>query len=325
MTRVEPQRWTPPPIPPRSRQRSSAIPLPDLTTIDLPQGPEDVLLGADGAVFTGVADGRILRIHDGKVDKVADTGGRPLGLEWLPDGRLLVCDATLGLLQVDVERGSSEVVVDLVAGERMRFCNNAAVQSDGTIWFSDSSLRRGLDEWRTEVIEHGTSGRLLKLDPDGSLHVVLEGLAFANGVACAPDGSWVAVAETSGYTVLRYDPATEETTHIEPNLPGFPDNISLGTDGLVWVALASPRQALLDKLLPKAPAMRKLAHAMPEALQPKAADTVWVQAYTPEGQLVHDFQGRHPRMSMVTGVREQHGTVWMGSLEGRTIASFRVP
>jgi hypothetical protein len=30
-------------------------------------------------------------------------------------------------------------------------------------------------------------------------------------------------------------------------------------------------------------------------------------------------------MSMVTGVREQHGTVWMGSLEGRTIASFRVP
>jgi sugar lactone lactonase YvrE len=323
---VDPKRWTPPPLPARAKQRSSQVPLPDLTTVELPgTGPEDVLVGPDGAVYTGLDDGRILRIANGDSTVVADTGGRPLGLEWLPDGHLLVCDARLGLLQVDAERGSVEVVVDLVAGTRMRFCNNAGVQSDGTVWFTDSSTKWGIDDWRGDLIEHGATGRLMRLDPDGSLHVVVEGLAFANGVACAPDGSWVAVAETAGYTVLSVDPATGETSPIEGNLPGFVDNISLGTDGLIWVALASPRQPLLDALLPKAPALRKLVHATPEVLQPKAIDTVWVQAYKPTGELVHDFQGRHPRMSLVTGVREHHGTVWLGSLEGSTIASFRLP
>ena len=323
---VQPQRWTPPSVPERARQRTSRLPLPDLTTVELPgTGPEDVLQGADGEVYTGLDDGRILRVVRGKATLVADTGGRPLGLEWLPDGRLLVCDAKAGLLRVDVDRGSVEVLVDLVAGTRMRFCNNAGVQSDGTVWFTDSSTKWTVDDWRGDLIEHGATGRLLRLDPDGSLHVVLEGLAFANGVACDPAGAWVAVAETAGYSVLRLDPSTGQTRPVEANLPGFPDNISLGSDGLIWVALASPRDPLLDRLLPRSPLLRKLVHATPEALQPKPKDTVWVQAYTPDGELVHDFQGRHPRMTLVTGVREQAGTVWLGSLQGTTIASFRLP
>lgn len=325
-TPIDPKRWTPPPIPARAKQQSSALPLPDLTTTELPgTGPEDVLVGDDGYVYTGLVDGRILRVRLGEAETVAHTGGRPLGLEWLPDGGLLVCDAKLGLLKVDVTRGSVEVLVDLVAGERMRFCNNAAVQADGTVWFTDSSVKWRIDDWRGDIIEHGATGRLLRLDPDGSLRVVVDGLAFANGVACARDGSWVAVVETGGYTLLHVDPVTGATSPLEGNLPGFPDNISLGSDGLIWVALASPRDAILDKLLPKAPLLRKLVRATPEAMQPKPADTVWVQAYSPSGELVHDFQGRHPRMTLVTGVREHLGTVWLGSLQGTTIASFRVP
>lgn len=323
---VDPQRWTPPPVPARARQRTSALPLPDLTTVELPgHGPEDVLVGDDGWVYTGVDDGRILRVRLGEVETVAHTGGRPLGLEWLPDGGLLVCDAKVGLVRVDLGRGSVEVLVDLVAGQRMRFCNNAAVCSDGTVWFTDSSTKWGIDDWRGDLMEHGATGRLLRLDPDGSLRVVVEGLAFANGVACARDGSWVAVAETAGYTLLHVDPASGATSPLEGNLPGFPDNISLGSDGLIWVALASPRQPLLDALLPRSPLIRKLVHATPQALQPKPIDTVWVQAYSPAGELVHDFQGRHPRMTMITGVREHLGTVWLGSLTGTTVASFRVP
>ena len=65
----------------------------------------------------------------------------------------------------------------------MRFCNNAAIAGDGTIWFSDSSTHYGIDEWKDDFVQHTRTGRLLRRDPDGTVEVVIDGLAFANGVA----------------------------------------------------------------------------------------------------------------------------------------------
>ncbi len=98
-------------------------------------------------LVTGVADGRLLSVAlDGtNVDVIADTGGRPLGIESLPDGRLAVCDAQRGLLRVDPASASIEALTTTVAGEPMKLCNNAAVAPDGTIYFTDSSRRHGLD------------------------------------------------------------------------------------------------------------------------------------------------------------------------------------
>jgi sugar lactone lactonase YvrE len=89
-----------------------------------------------------------------------------------------------------------EQVTDSVAGTRMVFCNNAAVASDGTVWFSDSSTRYGLENWKDDFVQATRTGRLLRLDTDGRVDVVLDGLAFANGVALAADESYVAVAAT---------------------------------------------------------------------------------------------------------------------------------
>ena len=65
-------------------------------------GAEDVLVGPDGTVFTGTEDGAIWALDPatGSTRRVADTGGRPLGIELLPDGDLLVCDAKRGVLRV---------------------------------------------------------------------------------------------------------------------------------------------------------------------------------------------------------------------------------
>src|SRR4051812_12677243 len=132
----------------------------DFRVIALPgRGAEDVVVGADGAVFTGTEDGVVHRIDpdSGRVAAVADTGGRPLGLELLGDGRLLVCDARRGLLAVDPGTGA----VDELAGG-YRFCNNAAVAGDGTIYFSDSSTIHPIDRWRAEMVEVTRTGRLLR-------------------------------------------------------------------------------------------------------------------------------------------------------------------
>jgi hypothetical protein len=104
------------------------------------------------------------------------------------------------------------------------------------------------------------------------------------------------------------------------NLPGFPDNVSTGSDGLFWVAIGSPRDASLDRLLPLRPALRKVVWALPDRLQPRPQHTVWVQAYDSDGRLVHDLQAPGERFGFVTGVRERDGVVAMGSLTGSGVA-----
>lgn len=322
--------WQPPPAPARARRPRSAIALPRLTHIPLPgTGPEDVAVDVLGRVFTGLDDGRILRWDGDEVVAVANTGGRPLGIEMLGDQRLLVCDARRGLLRVDPEQGSVEELVTQVGGHRLVFCNNAAVGSDGTIYFSDSSRRFSIDHWKGDLIEHSGTGRLLRRDPDGRVDVLLDGLQFANGVALAPDESYVAVAETGAYQVQRLalnGAGAGSTDVLAGNLPGFPDNISTGTDGLIWITIGSRRDAVLDRLHPLPPVLRRLAWAMPERLQPAPVPTVWVLAVNGDGSVVHDFQAPgSATFSLVTGVREVDGRVYLGSLTSAGMAFFDLP
>lgn len=292
---------------------------------------EDVVVAADGSLFTGVEDGRVHRVDPAtrRVETVADTGGRPLGVEVLPDGRLLVCDAERGLLRVDPVSGAVDVLVDAVEGSRLVFCNNAAVAADGAVYVSDSSRHFSITSWRAEVLEHSCTGRLLRRDPDGTIDVLLDGMAFANGVALAPDESYVAVAETSAYRVTRYwlsGPWAGTSDVLVDNLPGFPDNLSTGADGLLWIALPSPRNALLDLVSPRNPLLRKAVWAMPERLQERLEGrTTWVMAIDGDGAVVHDLQAPGRAYPMVTGVRQHEGKLYLGSLAKGAIAVAYVP
>ena len=203
---------------------------------------------------------------------------------WTPTALLVVCDADRGLLRIDPATGTVTELVgasELIDGRPLRVCNNAAIARDGTIWFSDSSARFALKHWKGDLLEHSGTGRLLRRDPDGRVEVMLTGLHFANGVALAADESFVAVAETGAYRLTRLwlsGPDAGRSDVLVDNLPGFPDNIARGSDGLIWIAIGSPRNATLDLLAPRPPVLRKMLWALPEALLPKPADTVWVQA-----------------------------------------------
>jgi sugar lactone lactonase YvrE len=326
---IDPVVWSPPKATERARRKHSEQPV-ALEVIGLPgAGPEDVAIDADGNVLAGLRDGRILRIspEGGHIDTVADTGGRPLGIEIDPDGELVVCDARLGVLRVDPRRGTVTPMVTSITGVPMVFCNNGALAADGTTYFTDSSTQFGIDHYLGDLIAHSGTGRLFRRTPDGSVDLVLDGLQFANGVALAPDESWIAVAETGGYCLdkiwLTGPRAGRRETLVE-NLPAFPDNISTGSDGLIWVALPSPRNPILDLLHSKPPVLRKLMWQLPDALMPKEQKTVWVQAYDPDGTLVHDLQTTHPDLYTITGVRELDGTVWLGSLTAPSIGRIQL-
>lgn len=301
-----------------------------LTVIGVPgPGAEDVVVATAGphrgSVYTGTEDGFIFRVSpDGRrIDRVAETGGRPLGLELAADGRLLVCDARRGLLWVDVDSGAIDPIADQVDGVPMRFCNNAAIAADGTIWFSDTSRHYGVDQWKDDFVQATRTGRLIRRDPDGAIETVLDGLAFANGVALAGDESFVAVAETGARTLVRHwlgGPSAGRRDLLVGDLPGYPDNISRGTDGLIWVSIASPIDPLVERLQKGPLRLRRLVTKIPEVLQPKPKQTVRIQAYDDHGVLQHDLDLPADGYHMVTGVREYEGQVWMGSLHEPAIA-----
>lgn len=64
--------------------------------------PESVAIDKDGTIYTGLFDGRILRISpDGKDVEVFAEAVEPLGVEFDAQGNLIIADATLGLISVD--------------------------------------------------------------------------------------------------------------------------------------------------------------------------------------------------------------------------------
>jgi len=288
-------------------------------------GAEDVVVADNGLVYTGTEDGSVFSVRpDGsRVELVGHTGGRPLGLELLPDGRLLVADAHQGLLAMEIATGAVERLVESVNGRRMVFCNNAAVAENGDIWFSDTSTRYGIEHWKDDFVQDTRTGRLLCRRADGSVEKHLDGLAFANGVALAADESYVAVAETGARTVVRLWLTGERAGQREllcEDLPGYPDNIARGSDGLIWVTIASPRDPVVE-LLHRAPLpLRKVVTRIPEALQPKPKRTVRAMAFDDAGELVHDISGDASGYHMATGVREHDGQLWLGSLHEPAVA-----
>ena len=301
-----------------------------LTVVPVPaHGAEDVLVDEEGWVYTGTEDGSVFKVRpDGnRIDRVGNTGGRPMGLEHLPDGRILVCDAHRGLLALDPADGRIEVLTGLVHGQRMVFCNNAAVSRSGVVYFTDSSRVHPIERWRADIVEDTRSGRLLRRNTDGSVDVLIERLAFANGVALPADESFVAVAESAGRCVVRRwltGPREGRTDHLAADLPGYPDNIARGSDGLIWVTIASPRDPVVERLMRAPLPVRRAAWKLPQKLQPKPKRSVRVMAFDDTGRTVHDRSLDAAAFHFATGVREHHGRVWLASLLEPAVATFEV-
>ena len=327
---VDPVAWDAPPAPALEGpyEKNDALAAVRRIAQGVGVGPEDVVVDAEGRVYTGYEDGRVVRFDmDGaNPELVADTGGRPLGLVFDNQGRLIVADGYKGLLRVD-ENGRIEVLTTGVDGVPFGFTNNADVAADGRIYFSDASSRFGPEMLAIDdIIEHGGHGRLLRYDPETkNTEVLLAGLQFANGVAVAPDQQSVLVAETGNYTIIRYWIEGERAGEHElfyDNLPGIPDNISSNGRDTYWVALYAPRNSILDAMSGY-PFLRKVAYRLPAFLQPKPAPHAFVIGFSLDGEVTHNLQhvgkdSYHP----ITGAYEANGKLFLGSLTASSVGVF---
>lgn len=320
--RIDPVRWQPPPV--------DALPAPDrsgpLTVVPLPgHAPEDVVVDADGQVWTGLDDGRILRITpEGAVTVVADTGGRPLGLGFGADGRLLVCDSHRGLLRLDTASGAFETLVAEFEGRALTFCSNVVESSDGTIYFTESTDRFHYEFYKGAALEARGDGHLFRRSVDGSVDELRGGLHFANGVTLTHDESALVFAETTGRRLSKYwltGPRAGTVTPLIQHLPGMPDNISTGADGRIWVAMVADRNPISEWLTPRAPVLRKALWRLPYDRLPALKPVVWVLAVDADsGAVLTQLRTTHPDFASATGLVESNGRLWMGCIGSNSVA-----
>jgi len=191
-TDIDPVAWDAPEPPPLEGDYAvnDALAAVEVIGADAVSGPEDVAIGPDGRIYAAALDGRIVRMNaDGSSPKtVTETGGRPLGLAWDPEGRLIVADADQGLLRIDVGTGSTEVLATEAGGVPFKFTDDVDIGSDGTIYFTDASSRWSYGDAVKDIFEHRENGRFLSYDPaSGETRVLLDKLQFANGVAVDPE------------------------------------------------------------------------------------------------------------------------------------------
>ena len=109
--------------------------------------------------------------------------------------------------------------------------------------------------------------------------------------------------------------------YLAQDLPGYPDNIARGSDGLIWVTIASPTDELVERLQSGPMLVRKARHPDPRAAPAQAqADRPGPGARRHRHGSCTTSTSRRDDYHMVTGVREHDGRVWLGSLHESAIA-----
>jgi sugar lactone lactonase YvrE len=329
---ISPGAWTPSPAPQLtgSYQQNSKL----STTTRIPVGPgyapEGIAIDSQERLYAGFDDGRIMRVNvdGGDPELFADTEGRPLGMVFDKNGNLLVADANKGLLSIS-PTGTITVLSTEVDGSPFRCVNDVDVAADGTIYFTDASRKFPLSNYKADLIEHQPNGRLLAYDPaTNTTRVVLDNLHFANGVAVSPDQSFVLVNETGRYQIHRVWLSGSRQGQSEifiENLPGFPDGLDSNGKDRFWLALVTPRDATLDKLLPY-PFLRKAVLRLPQLLQPAPKRYSFVLGLAPDGRVVENLQNGEPGCyAQIANAVEHNGALYFGSIGESAVGRYQFP
>lgn len=187
----------------------------------------------DGKLWVSdMHDDRVLTVDlAGRSATVVNVPGRPSGLGWLPDGRLLIVSMSdRRLLRLDPT--GLAVVADL-SGIATFHCNDMVVDAHGRAYIGNF----GYD---FEAGMQPCSATLAVVHPDGTVYAAAEDLAFPNGTVLTPDGRTLIVAESFAARLTAFDVAADGTLSRRRTwaaLDGVvPDGICLDAEGAIWVA-----------------------------------------------------------------------------------------
>ena len=186
---------------------------------------------------------------EGHTDEVVEVSGRPAGLGWLPDGRLLVVSITdRRLLRLDP---AGLVEVANLYHLASFHCNDMVVDPHGRAYIGNWGFDFTVPSPVLKLAE------LILVTPDGQARIVNDRLAFPNGSVITPDGHTLIVAESAAARLTAFTIESDGTLSHHSiwaqfdNLglapaPGriVPDGICLDAENAIWLASPYSKEVL---------------------------------------------------------------------------------
>lgn len=313
------------------------------------QRPECILAERDGSLWVADARGGVTHIApDGRqrfIGQRADTrfatgaegsadsfeakytqGTLPNGLAFAANGDILISNFGTDLLEVMTRDGQTRTLFDRIDGQPIGKVNFVLRDSKQRIWLTVSTR---VNPWTAAAARRVRDGYIAVVDEHG-IRVVADGFHFTNEVRLDANEQWLYIVETTGPHIsrMRLDEShaggvrlTDRQVFGPGHLGGYPDGIAFDSFGNLWCTLV-----MVDQLIALTPEGEKrllLDDGNPEAsrnlLARMDAGTVTAE----------DMQRAHgslaPWMASITFGGPDLRTVYLGSLLGTRIPSFRSP
>jgi len=304
------------------------------------EAPEDVILDRHDNLYAGSRHGDIIRFFPPDYEKMevyAHIGGQPLGMAFDRKDNLYCCIGGMGLYRITpdrkIEKATDETnrsIYSVNDDSRLRLADDLDIADDGRIFFSEATVRYEMHEWPVDGLEARGNGRIVCYDPrTNTTRTVLRGLKFPNGICIASDGQSILFAETFGCSIKRYwfdGPKQGAVEVVMDNLPGFPDNINLASDGNYWLAIVGMRSPALDLAWRMPGFRRRMGKRLPvdEWLFPNI-NTGCVVKFNERGDILEshwDIKSiNHP---MITSMREHRGYLYLGGISNNRIGKYKL-
>jgi hypothetical protein len=217
-------------------------------------GLDDVIAAKDGNVYVS-AGKKVLKLSGyGLANRslVVEFDGDAGALAMHPDGRLLVCVAGRGIAALDP------------ASPDPRWCESAdgrgfagltavTAAPDGRIFLVEGSAGREPRQWRHDVMEKRSNGRLVSCGPAlDNAKVLLSDLPYPYGLAVSADGKQLWLAESWAHRLSRFaltDGGIGPREIVAGNLPGYPARLHLDAHGGFFLGLFARRTHLIEFVL----------------------------------------------------------------------------
>lgn len=282
-------------------------------------GPEDLVIGNNGQLYTGLSNGKLVKINlkTKTISTIATLPGQILGLELYQKHYLLAAVVNHGFYKINLTTGVFERVIKKDFG----FEEAIAVLNHNVFYLTDGSRFNVLNskEQQYAALEPAADGKLYQYK-DQKLKMIQSQLDFANGISANATGDALIISDMFKFRLLNYQPRTNTLSVFAKHLPGYPDNISLSQKGLLWVAIYSPPVKGLAKLA-QYPFVRKVMARIPRFLLPKAQARSWALAYDDQGDLIKAYKIKGLN---ITSVAEYQGTLYFGTLQSEKIYKARL-
>jgi ribose transport system permease protein len=298
------------------------------------EGAEDCALDSQGNLYCGDRRGWIWRFSGENHERgevFARTGGLPLGHAWDLEGNLLVCVGGMGLYRI-MPDGCTEIVADRVRrnwkslhdDSAVRFADDVDLTPDGAIYFTDFSTRTNAADYMLELVEYRANGRVIRVDPDGSTEVVIDGYVFPNGLCTSHEGDSILVASTGLFRIDRLWTAGPKQGQFEPvleNLPGYPDNINRASDGNYWMSFVAMRTPVSDLLMKYPSVRRRMTRELPDDdwFVPQL-NVSCVMKFNNRGEILKTlWDATLQKYPMVTSIKEYDGDLYLCGVQNNRV------